>query len=144
LTAAADRGIDIGFSKDSRGLSAGIGGIQPVRIMTMQRNVRDVRSATARARAAALACALLAAAAAGSLPAEGAARDAALRDSLVASIRKDRADTETWLKSSSTSYLAAVRRMDFDDRRALTIGSAPGNDLRLEDSSLAAHHLRVT
>ena len=110
----------------------------------MQRNVRNVRSATAWARAAALACALLAAAAADSSPAEGAARDAALRDSLVASIRKDRADTETWLKSSSTSYLAAVRRMDFDDRRALTIGSAPGNDLRLEDSSLAAHHLRVT
>ncbi len=65
------------------------------------------------------------------------------RDSLTAAILKDRTDTETWLKTSPTSYLAAVERMDFEDRSALTVGAAAGNDLRLQDSSLTAHHLRV-
>jgi uncharacterized protein (DUF1684 family) len=66
------------------------------------------------------------------------------RDSVTAAILKDRADTERWLKSSPTSYLAAVRRMDFEDHRTLTVGRERGNDLRLEDSSLAGHHLQVT
>jgi uncharacterized protein (DUF1684 family) len=68
---------------------------------------------------------------------------AAARDTVIAALRKDRADTETWLKSSPTSYLAAVRRVDFEGRPALTVGGAAGNDVRLEDSTIAAHHLRV-
>ena len=66
------------------------------------------------------------------------------RDSITASIQKDRDDTEKWLKESPTSYLAAVRRIDFDGRPALTVGRAAGNDVRVEDSTLSAHHLRVT
>ena len=73
-----------------------------------------------------------------------AAIDPSARDSLVRSIEKGRSDTEAWLKSDSTSYLAAVRRLDFDERTTLTVGRATGNDLRLDDSTLAAHHLRVT
>jgi len=65
-------------------------------------------------------------------------------DTLVAAIRTDRADTETWLRTSPTSYLAAVSRVDFDNRRELTVGSAAGNDVKLEDSTVSAHHLRVT
>jgi hypothetical protein len=72
------------------------------------------------------------------------APSATARDSLTAAIQKDRADTETWLKSSPTSYLAAVRRVDFEDHPTLTVGRAAGNDVRLEDSTIAAHHLRVS
>ena len=68
----------------------------------------------------------------------------AVRDSLVAAIETERAKTETWLKSEPTSYLAAVRRVDFDDRPRLSVGRDPGNDLRLDDPSLAARHLVVT
>jgi len=80
---------------------------------------------------------------AGAPVAARAATDPAARDSLVRSIEKGRSDTEAWLKSDSTSYLAAVRRLDFDERTTLTVGRATGNDLRLDDSTLAAHHLRV-
>jgi uncharacterized protein len=73
-----------------------------------------------------------------------AALPAAIRDSLIAALKKDRAETETWLKSSPTSYLAAVRRVDFDERPSLTLGSAAGNDVRVADSSVVAHHVRVT
>jgi len=69
---------------------------------------------------------------------------AATSDTLVAAIQKDRADTETWLKTSPTSYLAAVRRVDFEDRKQLTVGSAAGSDVRLEDSTVSARHLTVT
>ena len=68
----------------------------------------------------------------------------AARDSVTAAIQQDRVDTEKWLKESPTSYLAAVRRIDFESRRTLTVGSAAGNDVRVEDSTLTAHHLRVT
>src|SRR5215831_13075858 len=80
---------------------------------------------------------------AGAPVAARAATDPAARDSLVRSIEKGRSGTEAWLKSDSTSYLAAVRRLDFDERTTLTVGRATGNDLRLDDSTLAAHHLRV-
>ena len=66
------------------------------------------------------------------------------RDSITAAIQKDRDDTAKWLKEAPTSYLAAVRRIDFDGRIALTVGRAAGNDVRVEDSTLTAHHLRVT
>jgi uncharacterized protein (DUF1684 family) len=65
-------------------------------------------------------------------------------DTLLASYAKDRADTRQWLKSSSTSYLATVRREDFGTRTSLTIGSDAGNDIRLSDPGVTAHHLRVT
>ncbi|HEY6867667.1 MAG TPA: DUF1684 domain-containing protein [Candidatus Eisenbacteria bacterium] len=65
-------------------------------------------------------------------------------DTVLAAIRKDRADTETWLKGSPTSYLAAVERVDFGARTALTIGRAPGNDVRLDADGIAARHVQVT
>jgi len=72
------------------------------------------------------------------------ARAAAGADSITAAILAERKDTEEWLRSKPTSYLAAVSRLDFDNRSALTVGSAPGNDLRLQDSTIAARHLSVT
>ena len=54
-----------------------------------------------------------------------AAADQALKD-----VATDRADTEKWLKSDPTSYLATVDRRDFGERKMLTVGRAPDNDVR--------------
>ncbi len=65
-------------------------------------------------------------------------------DTLLKFYAKDRKDTEEWLKSSPTSYLATILRHDFEDRASLTVGSAPGNDVRIEDPGVRPRHLRVT
>ena len=72
------------------------------------------------------------------------ARADAVADSITAAIVADRQETETWLRSQPTSYLAAVSRMDFDGRSTLTVGRARGADLRLDDSTVAARHVSVT
>ncbi len=59
-------------------------------------------------------------------------------------IEKDRADTQKWLQSDPTSYLATIDRRDFEQKKTLTIGRAADNDLRIDDPVVAAHHLRVT
>jgi uncharacterized protein (DUF1684 family) len=69
---------------------------------------------------------------------------AAEADTLLQSYAKDRAETDTWLKESPTSYLATVQRRDFEDRASLTVGSGPGNDVRIEDPGVRPNHLRVT
>jgi hypothetical protein len=68
----------------------------------------------------------------------------AAADSITKAIVKDRADTEQWLRSGATSYLATVQRVDFGTKRALTVGRAPDNDVRIDDPAIAEHHLRVT
>jgi uncharacterized protein (DUF1684 family) len=68
----------------------------------------------------------------------------AQRAAVLEEIRKDRADTEAWLKSDITSYLATVDRRDFETRRTMTVGRAADNDLRIDDPAFAPHHLRVT
>ena len=72
------------------------------------------------------------------------AMSAAEADTLLKSYAKDRADTEEWLKTSPTSYLATILRRDFEDRASLTVGSDPGNDVRIEDPGVRPRHLRVT
>ena len=64
-------------------------------------------------------------------------------DTLLKSYAKDRTDTEEWLKSAATSYLATVLRRDFEERASLTVGSALGNDVRIEDPGVKPRHLRV-
>src|SRR5262245_45073495 len=120
---------------DRIGLSAARRGIQPARIRTMQRHSPAAWS-FARPQGIIMLLSVLASCPLAQAPAAAARApgpmDAATRDSLIALIQKDRADTERWLKSDPTSYLAAVRRLDFDDRARLSVGSAAGNDLRLE------------
>ena len=72
------------------------------------------------------------------------AMSAAEADTLLQSYAKDRADTEEWLKSAPTSYLATVQRRDFGSSTSLTVGSASGNDVRIEDPGVKPRHLRVT
>jgi uncharacterized protein len=59
-------------------------------------------------------------------------------------IERKRADERTWLRTSPTSYLAAVARTDFGDRKTLTVGRAAGNDVRLDDPEVFPQHLRIT
>lgn len=59
-------------------------------------------------------------------------------------IDKDRVDTQAWLKSDPTSYLATVDRRDFGEKSFLTIGRAVDNDVRIDDGEVAPHHVRVT
>jgi uncharacterized protein len=70
--------------------------------------------------------------------------DKQMRDSITTAIEKDRRDTEEWLKTSPTSYLATVQRVDFENRTVLTLGREEDNDIRIDDPEVSAHHLSVT
>jgi len=59
-------------------------------------------------------------------------------------LETDRADTQTWLRSDPTSYLATTDRRDFAGKKTLTVGRAADNDMRIDDADVSAHHLRVT
>ena len=59
-------------------------------------------------------------------------------------IEKDRADTQKWLQSDPTSYLATIDRRDFEQKTTLTVGRAADNDLRIDDPAVLPHHLRVS
>jgi len=87
---------------------------------------------------------MLVAAASGVTPAPPQALDADSAAAVTAAIQKDREDTRDWLKSSPTSYLAAVSRRDFGDQTSLTVGRAPDCDVRIDDPEFMPHHLRVT
>ena len=65
-------------------------------------------------------------------------------DTLLARILKERTDTEIWLQTAPTSYLAAIARRDFGDKRTLSIGTDGSNEVRVADSTLRIRHLRVT
>ena len=64
-------------------------------------------------------------------------------DSIRQAIAKDRADTENWLKTSPTSYLATILRRDFEGKTALEVGSEPEADVRIDDPAIKPHHLFV-
>ena len=59
-------------------------------------------------------------------------------------IEKDRTDTQKWLQSDPTSYLATIDRRDFEQKKTLTVGRAADNDVRVDDPAFTAHHLKVT
>lgn len=78
------------------------------------------------------------------VPAGAAALTSSATDSIRKSIEKDRAETEEWLRSKPTSYLATIVRRDFGSRRSLTLGRAPGNNVRIDDPAIKPRHLKVT
>jgi len=65
-------------------------------------------------------------------------------DTMLRFYAKDRAETRKWLKGSPASYLATILRRDFGNSASLTLGSAPGNDVRIQDPGVEPRHLRVT
>lgn len=68
----------------------------------------------------------------------------AAADSVTKLILQDREETQKWLASAPSSYLATVQRRDFDQDTTLTVGRAADNDVRIDDPEIAAHALRVT
>ncbi len=72
------------------------------------------------------------------------APDPAETDSLTRLIEQERKQTEEWLRSSPSSYLATIYRADFGDRPSLTVGREEGNEVRIDDPDISARHLRVT
>jgi hypothetical protein len=96
---------------------------------------------------AALAAVLSAQAGAGRAAAKPVAPVALSKEAAAAALReieKDRADTQKWLQSAPTSYLATIDRRDFGNRNTMTVGRAADNDLRVDAAPFAAHHLKVT
>jgi hypothetical protein len=77
-------------------------------------------------------------------PASPVKLDTGAAEKVIKEIEKDRADTQEWLRSSHSSYLAAVDRINFDDKKTLTVGRAEDNDLRLNADDIEPHHLRVS
>ncbi len=78
------------------------------------------------------------------MPARPVALTPAVADSVREAIRKDRADTQKWLREGPTSYLAAIQRVDFGNKALLTVGRSPDNDVRLNAEGIADHHLQVS
>ena len=70
--------------------------------------------------------------------------DKTAAEKIINEIKKERSETENWLRSSPTSYLAAIDRVDFNDRKTLTVGKAADNNLQLSGAGIEPHHLRVT
>jgi uncharacterized protein len=70
--------------------------------------------------------------------------DKTAADAITKEIEKDRTETQDWLKTSPTSYLAAIDRVDFGAKPALTVGRAEDNDVRLSAEDIEPHHLKVT
>jgi hypothetical protein len=63
---------------------------------------------------------------------------------VIEAIAKDRQETQEWLRTSPTSYLATINRVDFGTRTSLTVGRGTANDLRIDDAEVSTNHLRVT
>ena len=82
--------------------------------------------------------------AAASRPAQPVRLTKATAEAITKEIEQQRAEAQGSLRSSPTSYLAAVARTDFGNKPALTVGSAADNDVRLAATGVLEHHLRVT
>ena len=65
-------------------------------------------------------------------------------DSLTRILQKERSETAEWLRSSPSSYLATIGRVDFGERSMLTVGRNQDNDVVLEEPFVSPHHLSVT
>jgi uncharacterized protein (DUF1684 family) len=145
------------YAPGADGCAAGAGATEEIEMMRTRGEIRRMPTRVAATAAAWLALAACAApgsaagrVAAGRAPRTAAAADATppvtltptAADSIRRAVLADRSDTEKWLRSDPSSYLATVQRRDFGAERSLTVGSASDNDLVV--AGLAAHHLRVT
>jgi len=78
------------------------------------------------------------------VPARPVKLDSSAAEKVIKEIEKERTDNSEWLRTGPTSYLAAVDRVDFGEKKMLTVGSAPDNDLRLQAADIEPHHLRIS
>jgi hypothetical protein len=77
-------------------------------------------------------------------PAQPVRLSAAAAAKVLKEIEQDRTDTQKWLQSDPTSYLATIDRRDFAEKKTLSVGRAADNDVRIDDRAVTAHHIRVT
>jgi uncharacterized protein (DUF1684 family) len=70
--------------------------------------------------------------------------DNAAAEAIKKEIEKDRAEIREWLRTSPTSYLAAIDRIDFGQRNMLTVGKTDDNDVQLTAPDIEPHHLKIT
>jgi len=70
--------------------------------------------------------------------------DKAAAAAAIEEIAKDRSETQEWLRSSPSSYLAAVDRIEFGEKRTLAVGRAADNEVHLTTGDIEPHHLRIT
>jgi hypothetical protein len=69
---------------------------------------------------------------------------ATMVETLMKRIYSDRERSENWLRMDTESFLAAVKRVDFNGRTSLVIGSDPKSDLFIDDPLIRPQHVRVT
>ena len=86
---------------------------------------------------------LVAARASAPTPAAPVSLSPAARDSLTQALLQGRAETAEYLKSSPSSYFAAVQRVDFGNSTALTVGRAADNSVRVDDPEMPEHAVLV-
>lgn len=86
---------------------------------------------------------LVAARASAPAPAAPVSLSPAVRDSLTQALLQGRAETAEYLKSSPSSYFAAVQRVDFGNSTALTVGRAADNSVRVDDPEMPDHAVLV-
>jgi hypothetical protein len=79
-----------------------------------------------------------------STPAAPVHLDAAARDSLANALTASRTEDQEALRTSPTSYLAAVQRVDFGAAHRLVVGRAADCDVRVDDPEMPAHALSVS
>jgi hypothetical protein len=77
-------------------------------------------------------------------PARSVALSPVEADTVTKAILKDRAETEQWLKSGATSYLATTQRVDFGSKKTLRVGRDPDNEVWISSSTVSPHHLIVS
>jgi len=65
-------------------------------------------------------------------------------EGLIGNLYRAREKSEAWLQYSPDSYLAAIQRVSFKTRAALTVGSDADNDVQILGPGVEPHHLRVS
>ncbi len=80
----------------------------------------------------------------GSAPCPPQTLAAAQRDSLAKMIAQSREAAQEDLRSGTSSYLAAVQRVDFGAATSLVVGRAPGCGVRVDDPEMPERALAVT
>jgi len=66
------------------------------------------------------------------------------QDSIALAIEQQRSKDMEWLRTSPTSYLAAIARVDFGEESTLTIGSDASNDVVIPGPVFKPRHMSVT
>jgi uncharacterized protein len=68
----------------------------------------------------------------------------AVKERMIQTILRERQRTEEFLRYNAMSYLAAVQRVEFGNKKSLVVGRDADCDLRVDDPLFLPKHLRIT